>query len=195
MIRYNITRGVVLVTLPDDDKFVWFADVVSCNSNSVYFRVETLEYDYKFLVNESRLTIVSLPLKLYYPNDIESDKLIHGCVRYFDGLTSSEYGRLSLFDCKKGALGAYNDMPYYMHKRSLKTVYGRYRSDIIGVRVTVGTCNFHKTCFEGIEIIPVNLNELILFEVFLMVISGFLESNNVDDAVSVTTDCVYPLVF
>jgi len=106
--------------------------------------------------------------------------------------------------------------PFVMDCHGMNIVYVRYRSDVFGTRLqTVASsckgdrrdkverllksnlfCDERKCsiCNET-NIIPVNLNEIVLFEIFLYVLLKHLSTNRVEDALAVTTDVVFHLMF
>jgi len=107
--------------------------------------------------------------------------------------------------------------PFTVACISLKIAYVRYHTHVFGTRLhtlksalnitskverdrvkgildSVTKCRYCVRCKE-VEIIPVNLEEVVMFEVFLCVLMKLLSSDQVDDALAITTDAIYPLLF
>jgi len=191
MIRYleDSIRDFLLILPTDEKEKILYMDgsKIYCRRNSVYIPNDLAKWEGKMTVTGSKLTIASIPLIFHDTEEPNSMMSIHGCACFSD----DKY--LCLYDCNKHL---YRNINIYMDGSSLRTIYGRYNADAIGKMVSIVDCPLHeKSCFEGIQIILINTNELVLLDGFLMILLYYLSQNQIDDTMAIMMDCIFVLVF
>jgi len=185
------------IKIPNDAQFICkrlkFKNYMFyCTSNSVF--VPNIVSNYGLLISGKRVTAASIPLEVSCINDINFSYEIYGERIRISDLLYCKF-RTLVVEWQKDSKTS--DICNNAHFRcaNLKTIYARYETSVLGVRIDVNEPILEREYFVGLEIIPVNVLEGDIFDTFLLITDKFLLSNDIDDAISIIMDHIYPLAF
>jgi len=187
----------ILVKIPDNNRFSFRY----LYSNGVHFKVtpySVLVYDYDktytpIVIRGETVTVISIPLNLEHIDDINCPYAIAATSGYLVNEWNSSYKAVAFVKHinQRRFARPFSYVNGYFACANLKTVYGRYKTEIIGIRV----CRQKWDNDETFVVVPVNTQEAMLFDAFLCILVEVFETNNVDDALAIVIDVIYPLVF
>jgi len=140
------------------------------------------------------ITTASMSLEIPHIDDVSYTYIAWSGIGYCEG-DDVTYKRLNIAELKKDCETYYKEMKGIINCEKLRTIYARYKTTVFGAKVVPPKDDLWTDETDDTEAILVNTNELVLFEAFLMIMVEVLQINRVDDAMSVTIDCIFPLVF